>query len=86
MARVEIYRLKKGGTQEIYAICNLVDDTVICEGNTEFVERMKKAGILDRSVKPPEQVLPSDGKRFLEVLKTYFDSGYLVASDVLNGD
>ena len=84
MARVEIYRLKKGGLQDIYAICTLVDEKAVCEGNKRFVNRLNTQGILDRSVRPAQKVFPSEGRRFLEVLKDHFNSGYLVASEVEN--
>lgn len=81
MARVEIYRLKKGGFQEVVATCHLEDTgLVVCEGDSRFVQRLIKFGILDRTVKPAVKVLPTGGRRFLEALKNNFKSGYLVSS------
>ena len=84
MPRVEIYRLRKGGSQEVIAKCDLVENQAVCRGATKFVERLNKQGILDKSTKPPTKVFPSDGRRFLECLKDHFNSGYLVASDLLD--
>ena|SRR3989344_888453 len=86
MVRVEIYRLKEGGSQEIIATCYLEENTAICEGDTKFIERLAREGILDRSVKPPEKIYPTDGRRFLEALKNHFNSGYLTASSLLDSE
>lgn len=86
MIQVEIYRLKKGGAQEVIAVCHLDGNTAICKGSAKFVERMNRDGIIDRSVIPPEKVFPSDGRRFLEALENHFNSGHLTASFVQNGD
>lgn len=80
--QVEIYKLKSKGRQEVVASCSLEDDVVVCVGDKKFVERLRE-GILDRSIEPPQKIFPSDGRRFLELLKDYFKSGYLVASDIL---
>lgn len=83
MSRVEIYKLKSGGLQEVIAECRLEGDQAVCSGDEKFVERLSRDGILDKSTQPPTKVFPSNGRRFLESLKGHFNSGYLVASEVL---
>lgn len=87
MARVEIYRLRRGGLQDTIATCRLRDDgVVVCEGDPRIVRRLTESGILDRTVKPPERVFPQGGRRFLKALNSHFKSGYLTASEILNSD
>lgn len=80
--KVEIYRLKEGGSQEIIATCNLVDEKVVCQGDEKFIGLLSREGILDRNTKPPRKIFPRDGVIFLRGLLDNFKSGYLVASDV----
>ncbi len=86
MAKVEIYRLKKGGLQEVVVTCHLEGNEAICEGDTSLVERLNQDGLLDKSIKPPEKVYPRHGKRFLDILKEHFSSGYLIASEIQNSE
>lgn len=80
--KVEIYRLRKGGSQKVVATCNLVEDKVVCEGEGRIVESLNTEGILDKSTKPPRRIFPKDGVIFLRSLPANFKSGYLVASDI----
>jgi len=80
--KVEIYRLKKGKTQEIIATCSLIGEKVVFEGNEKFISRLNRVGILDKSTKPPRKIFPADGVIFLRGLRDTFKSGYLVASDL----
>lgn len=82
MARIEILRLKSSGSQEVVAEFRLVGDKAVGEGDEKLIERLRQAGILDRSTDPPEKVFPEDGERFLECLKDRFKSGYLVAMEL----
>lgn len=81
MKYVEIYKLKNDGTQEIIVTCELKEDRVICKGGENFIEYLKKEGILNYS-DLPRKLFPKDGLRFLEQLKFNFKSGYLNASDI----
>jgi len=83
MSRVEIYRLKKGGVQEVVAEFSLVDNKAVGKGNEQFVKRLETEGVLDKAAKPPAKVFPTDGSRFLQSLKSHFNSGYLTASEVI---
>lgn len=83
MSRVEVYRLKKGGEQEIVAEFSLEGNQAVGKGNERFVKRLEAEGILDKSTKPPTKVYPSDGPRFLDSLKSHFTSGYFTASEVI---
>ncbi len=85
MSRVEIFRLNHGGVQDVIAEFRLVGDEAIGQGNEKFVQRLKKEGVLDKTVKPPVKVYPNEGSRFLNLLQSQFNSGYLIASSVIDG-
>lgn len=85
MKYVEIYKLQNDGSQKILAICRLVDDVVVCEGDEIFVQSLTEDGIFDHESKPPRRKLTfADGIKFLEQLRHNFTNGYLNASDVKN--
>lgn len=83
MSKVEIYKLESDGTQRTVAICRMVDDKVVCEGDGKFIEYLNSKGITDYSSEQPKQIYPQNGKSFLEQLKNNFTSGYLNASEIL---
>ena len=82
MPFAEIYKLKNDGSQEVIAVCGLVEGTVKCEGEGVFIQNLEQNGILDYSQTPSQKLFPKDGLRFLEQLKRNFKSGYLNASEV----
>ena len=82
MSKVEIYRLKKGGAQEVMAEFSLVGEQAVGKGNGRFIKRLETQGVLDKTTKPPTKVYPTEGHRFLESLKSNFKSGYFTASEV----
>jgi hypothetical protein len=86
MELVEIYKLQNNGSQMVLAVCKLVGDGVVCEGNEIFVKNLNQEGIFDYTTEPKEKIFPKDGRKFLEQLKFNFKSGYLNASDIKNKD
>lgn len=82
MKYVEIYQLQNNGTQKTVVVCNLENETVICEGDENIINSFKKEGILNYSESPPNKLFLNDGLKFLEQLKYNFKSGYLNGSDV----
>ncbi len=85
MQFVEIYELKNDGSQGVIAVCKLLNNEAICEGEKSFIENLKQRGVLDysdSSKSPAQKIFPKDGLRFLEQLKYNFKSGYLNASDI----
>lgn len=83
MKYVEIYKLNKGGSQEVLLTCMLSSDKVVFEGSENLINNLKKEGILDYSSEERRVLFPDDGLLFLEQLKYHFKSGYLNASDIL---
>lgn len=82
MKFVEIYKTQNDGSQRVAAVCRLVSDIVICEGEKTLVENLELNGIWDDSKIPPQKLFPKDGDSFLERLRFVFTSGYLNASEV----
>lgn len=83
MSKVEIYQLQKDGSQKVILTCKLVEDKVICDGDEQLADYLNKKGVTDFSVKPPQQIFPHHGRKFLEQLRMNFSSGYLNASEVI---
>ena len=83
MKFAEIYKLQDDGSQQIIAICELIDEKVVCRGNKNYVESFKRDGVVDRSKTPFKKFFPKDGLAFLEILKFLFKTAYLNASDVM---
>lgn len=81
MKFVEIYKIQNDGSRQMIAVCKLVGEKVICEGNGVFVENLEREGIFDHS-SPPQKIFPRDGINFLEELRFTFKSGYLNASEI----
>lgn len=83
MEYVEIYKLQNDGSQKVLAVCKLVENGVVCEGDETFVKNLNQGGIFDYESQSPQQKLfPKDGRKFLEQLKFNFTSGYVNASDI----
>jgi len=83
MKFVEIYKIQNDGTQRVMAVCKMVGETVVCEGEDKaLIDNLKSEGIWDDSKTPPQKLFPKDGIRFLERLNFVFTSGYLNASQV----
>ncbi len=80
---VQIYKLQNDGTQKAVAICSLIDDKVVCEGEKFLVAALSFNGIYDYSSPERVKLYPKDGMKFLENLKFNFKSGYLNASEVI---
>lgn len=86
MKYVEIYKLQNHGSQKVLAVCKLVGEEVVCEGDKTFVKNLNQEGIFDYATESKEKIFPKDGRKFLEQLKFNFKSGYLNASDIKNKD
>jgi len=82
MKFVEIYKTQNDGSQTILAVCKLLGEAVVCEGDQVFINNLESDGVWDDSVAPPKKVFPKDGINFLERLHFTFTSGYLNASEV----
>lgn len=82
MKYAELYKLNNDGTQSVIAICNLVDQNVICEGSEALIENLCSEGIFDYSSQKHEKLFFQDGVKFLEQLQYNFKSGYLNASEI----
>ena len=82
MKFVEIYKLQNNGNQKIIAVCHLVSDSVVCEGDQVFLDNLNRRGIKDYLQLVDQKLFPKDGLRFLENLKYAFKSGYLNASEI----
>lgn len=82
MELVEIYKLQNDGSQKILAVCKLVGEEVVCEGDEIFIKNLNQEGIFNYTTESREKVFPKDGRKFLEQLKFNFKSGYLNASDI----
>lgn len=85
MAKVEIQKINGAGMPIRVAVCELVDQTVVCTGDEAFVRTIQEEGITHYGTKPRTKVFPSSGRDFLELLKRNFDSPYLYAS-AISGD
>lgn len=81
MKFVEIYKIQNDGTQRVIAVCKLVSEAVVCEGEKPLIENLER-GILDDSKDALKKLFPKDGISFLERLPFVFTSGYLNASEV----
>lgn len=87
MEYVEIYKLQNDGSQKILAVCKLIGDQIICEGDEVFIKNLTEEGIFDyMSGEARIKLFPKDGRKFLEQLKFNFKSGYLNASDIKVND
>ena len=86
MEYAEIYKLQNNGSQKVLAVCKLVGDEAVCEGDEIFVKNLNQGGIFDYTTEPKEKIFPKNGRKFLEQLKFNFKSGYLNASDVKIND
>jgi hypothetical protein len=82
MKYVEIYKLQNNGDQTIIATCKLVDNTVLCEGDTIFTQNLQNDGIASYTNQSTQSLFPKDGLLFLENLQYTFRSGYLMATSV----
>lgn len=82
MKFVEIYKIQNDGTQRVAAVCKLIGETVICEGEKPLVDNLERDGIWDDTKNPPQKIFPKEGISFLERLHFVFTSGYLNASEV----
>lgn len=85
MSYVQIYKLQNDGTQTVIATCALRDGVVTCEGDQVFISNLEKNGISD-SQNTQNNLYPKDGARFLDQLQHTFNSGYLVATNVINDE
>lgn len=82
MKFVEIYVLQDDGSQKVIATCKLVNDSVVCDGDGNFVRNLNVEGVFDYSMSKKQTLFPKDGIHFLEQLKFNFQSGYINASDI----
>ena len=86
MKFVEIYKLQNDGSQKVIAVCKLTDGGVVIESeNKEFAHSLADRGVRDYLSNSDVMLFPKDGIKFLEQLKYNFRSGYLNASEVIEG-
>ncbi|MBI2674447.1 MAG: hypothetical protein HYX22_01790 [Candidatus Yanofskybacteria bacterium] len=85
---VNLYELDKDARQKKIATFKMTEDElgrrVEIDGDHSHpvVESVKNEGIFDYKNARPGKLYPYDGMSFLENLKYYFRSGYLLATDV----
>ena len=85
MTKVDIYKLEKGGTQNVVATCFLQENgTVEIVGDKNIKESLCLDGIRSYEAGLPKTLYPKDGKVFLSQLRFNFKSGYLSATAVLD--
>jgi len=86
MEKVLLYRLNSEAKQEKIAEFCLNESGVVEVAGEEIVNPVAR-GILQRGIgnyssEGPEQLMPEDGRKFLEQMRHNFKSGYLIATDV----
>ena len=84
---VDLYELDRDAKQRKIATFKMQEDEpgkVEVDGDHghPVLESIKKEGIFDYKNARPGKLYPYDGMSFLENLKYYFRSGYLLATDV----
>lgn len=84
---VDLYELDKEARQWKIATFRMKEDEpnhIEIEGNDDHpvLRSIKLEGIFDYKNSRPGKLYPDDGLPFLENLKYYFRSGYLLATDV----
>ena len=84
---VDLYELDKDARQRKIATFRMNEDEpgrVEIDGdqNHPVMESINREGIFDYKNARPGKLYPYDGMSFLENLKYYFRSGYLLATDV----
>ena len=84
---VDLYELDQDAKQKKIATFRMQEDEpgkVEIDGdhNHPVLENIKNEGIFDYKNTRPGKLYPYDGMIFLENLKYYFRSGYLLATDV----
>lgn len=82
MPKVNIYKLKNDGNQEIVVTAVLDGDKINFSGDELFIKNLQTKGILDYKENTNKKLYPKDGKIFLENLKYNFNSGYFNATDI----
>ena len=88
MKKVILYKLNSEANQEKLAEFQLNDSNLVVVNNKDAPKPVVK-GILEKGINnyhgEPEHLFPTDGIKFLEELQYNFKSGYLLATDVLEG-
>jgi len=84
---VDLYELDKDAKQKKIATFKMREDepdNVEIDGdhNHPVLKNIRNEGIFDYKNARPGKLYPTDGMSFLENLKYYFRSGYLLATDV----
>ena len=84
---VDLYELGKDAKQRKIATFQMNEDEpdkVEVDGDESHpvMENIKREGIFDYKNARPGKLYPHDGMSFMENLKYYFRSGYLLATDV----
>ena len=84
---VDLYELDKDAKQRKIATFRMQEDEpgrieVDGDHNHPVMESIKNEGIFDYKNSRPGKLFLSDGMSFLENLKYYFRSGYLLATDI----
>jgi hypothetical protein len=82
MKQVTIYRLDENGKQMELATYTINGSQMEHRGDSAFLERISREGIIDYSSEQREPIFPEQGDKFLEQLPNNFRSGYLMATDV----